>query len=107
MDDCDVGPWDVKCRGIESKHISELGDVYEPAEGLPAPNTPDALALHALVEQLGVMEQYCLVARIMRMIGLPDEYPAVFRMRRVGDYAMEKLADNAEDMLVEMMRKSA
>lgn len=70
------------------------------------PNVSDAEAidgaLKAMFEQnrIGVMERYCLAVRY-------GGYAAVFRVRRVGDDAMKRLADNAEILLYEALKKSA
>lgn len=107
MHDSAIGPDKPKCRGPESRHLQEAGDVWEASYSLPTPDVSDAEALHRAIRTLDCMEQYCLIARIMQMIGYDSEYPAVFRMRRVGEHAMQKMADNAEAMLLEMLRKRA
>ena len=107
MYDAAIAPEGTRCVSLESRFNPEAGDVFEAVEVMPTPNVSDADALHMLIKQLDNMTQYCLVARIMEMIGQPSEYPAVFRMRRVSDHAMKKLADNAEVFLYESLKKRA
>lgn len=99
--EADIGPKDAKCISIESRHIPDAGDVWEDdRECEPTPDVPDAEALQQLIRTLDHMEQRCLALRY-------GGIPAVFRYRRISEYAMQKMADNAEILLVEMMRKSA
>lgn len=105
--DAAIAPEGTRCVSLECRYKAEAGDVFESAEVMPTPNVADADALHILIKQLDCMSQYCLVARIMEMIGQPSEYPAVFKMRRVGDHAMKKLADGAELMLYEALKQTA
>ena len=107
MHDAKVGPEEARCVSLESKYTPEAGDVFEAVVTIPLPNVSDAECIHRYIIQLDHMEQYCLVARIMCMIGMESEYPAVFRMRRIGDHAMEKLANNAETKLFEALKLSA
>lgn len=98
----DIGPPLVKCVSIESRHIAEAGEVWEdePSPPQPIPDVTDAEQMEKLISGLGLMERYCLAVRYAG-------YPAVIRMRRVGDRAMDKLADNGEILLFEMLRKRA
>ena len=98
----DVGPERVRCVSIESRHIAEAGEVWddEPSPPQPIPDVTDAEAMERLISGLGLMERYCLAVRYAG-------YPAVIRMRRVGANAMDKLADNGEILLFEMLRKRA
>lgn len=107
LHESEVGPAAPRCISLESRHIPDAGDVFEPVISIPMPNVADAEKLHEHIKRLDHMQQYCLIARIMCMIGMESEYPAVFKLRRVGDYAMEKLADMAEETLDEMLKKRA
>lgn len=101
-----AGPDKARCTSIESTHIPDADEVWEASEIYPVPNVSDAEAIEATLMQLykdgriGVMERYCLAVRYAG-------YAAVFRVRRLGEHALEKLADNAEMELYEYMRKSA
>jgi hypothetical protein len=107
LHDAEITPDGARCVSLESRYKGEAGDVFERVDVMPTPNVSDAEELHILIRMLDCMSQYCLVARIMEMIGQPSEYPAVFRMRRVGDHAMKKMADNAEVFLYEALKKRA
>lgn len=107
LHEAEVGPADPRCISLESRHIPDAGDVFEPVVVIPLPNVADAERLHEYIRRIDHMQQYCLIARIMCMIGMDNEYPAVFRMRRVGDNAMQKMADMAECILDEALRKRA
>lgn len=98
----DIGPPPVRCVSIESRHLAEAGEVWddEPRTPQPVPDVTDAEAMENLIRGLGMMERYCLAVRYAG-------YPAVMRMRRVGAHAMDKLADNGEKNLYEMLRKRA
>ena len=99
--DAHIGPKPPCCISIESKHVPETGEVWsdpEPPEIVP--DVSDAESLQQLIRQLDHMEQLCLSLRYGGM-------PAVFRMRRISEYAQNKLADNAEILLIEWLRKSA
>lgn len=99
--DAEIGPKDAQCISIESRHIPDAGDVWQEDRVCePTPDVPDAEAMQALIRTLDRMEQHCLALRY-------GGIPAVFRYRRISEYAMQKMADNAEILLVEMMRKSA
>lgn len=101
-----IGPDKARCTSIESKFIPEADDIWEPSNLYPTPNVSDAEALESTLMELyhagriGVMERYCLAVRYAG-------YAAVFRVRRLGEHALEKLADNAEVELYEFMKKSA
>lgn len=107
LHEADVGPAAPRCISLESRYMPDAGDVFEATVVRPMPNVADAERLHEHIKRLEHMQQYCLIARIMTMIGMESEYPAVFRMRRVGDYAMQKLADMAEENIRESLRKVA
>lgn len=99
--DAEIGPRDAKCISIESRHIPELGEVWDDPEPVqPTPDVPDAEAMQQLIRQLDWLEQHCLA---LHWGGIP----AVFRHRRISDAVMDKMLANAEILLVEMMRKSA
>jgi hypothetical protein len=99
--EAEIGPKDAKCISIESRHIPELGEVWDDPEPPQAiPDVPDAEALQELIRRLDWLEQHCLA---LHWGGIP----AVFRHRRISDAVMVKMLANAEIMLVEMMRKSA
>jgi hypothetical protein len=100
--DASIGPMDAVCISIESRHIPEAGEVWEddPEPAQVIPDVTDAEAIHALVRQLDTMEQICLA---MRYGGLP----AVFRPRRISEHAQKRMADNAEILLFERLKKSA
>lgn len=99
LHDAEVGPAAPRCLSIESRHIPDAGDVFDAPSTIPCPDVADAEVLHGYIKRLDHMQQYCLIARIMKEIGMMDEYPAVFRMKRVGDYAMDKMANAAESLL--------
>lgn len=92
------GPDRARCTSAESHHVPPADDVYEARDVYPVPNVADAERIEAALRKLtqdgliGVMERYCLAVRY-------GGYAAVFRARRVGEHAMEKLADNCEAAL--------
>ena len=102
----DIGPDKARCTSLESSYIPEADDIWEPEPIHVVPNATDAelidklLALMYSQGKLGVNDRYCLAVRY-------GGYPAVIRLRRIGDHAMKKLADNAELMLFEELKKSA
>lgn len=99
--DAHIGPKPPCCVSIESKHIPELGDVWddpEPPEIVP--NVADAESINGLIQQMEYLERLCLS---LRYGGLP----AVFRQRRISERVQNQIADNAELMLVEWLKKSA
>ena len=102
----DHGPDKARCTSIESKHIPDADDIWEPPKLYATPNVADAEQIEATLKRLfeqgtlGVMDRYCLAVRW-------GGYAAVFRVKRVGDQAMQKLADNAELELYEALKKSA
>jgi hypothetical protein len=99
--DAHIGPKPQCCISIESRYIGELGDVWtEPEPPSITPDVSDAEAMQELIRKLDCIEQHCLA---LRYGGLPT----VMRWRRVSEAAMNRMADNAEILLVEMMRKSA
>lgn len=98
----EIGPVPVRCISIESRHVAEIGDVCEEQTTPPdmVPDVTDAEAMEASIRTLGSMERYCLAVRYAG-------YPAVMRLRRVGDHSMRKMADNAETTLAEYIKKQA
>ena len=100
--EADIGPVPVRCISIESRHIAEAGEVWDddPTPPKPVPDVTDAEIMEHCISALGTMERYCLAVRYAG-------YPAVFRMRRVGEHAMQNLADNGEKTLFEMLKKRA
>lgn len=95
----DIGPTPVRAVSLESRYIPEAGDVFddEPISRITAPCVADAEALQRLISGLELMMQYALAVRYAG-------YPAVMRMRRVGEHAMVKLADNGEIILLELCK---
>lgn len=98
----EIGPVPVRCISIESRHVAEIGDVCEEQTITHdlVPDVTDAEAMEAAIRTLGSMERYCLAVRYAG-------YPAVMRLRRVGDHSMRKMADNAETTLVEYFKSKA
>ena len=91
--EADLGPKSTCCKSLESRHLADTGDVWAEDDPSPiVPNVTDAEDLHALIVGLDIMQQYALAVRY-------GGSPAVFRVRRVGEHAMRKLADNAEILL--------
>lgn len=91
----DIAPPPTRCVSLESRYQPDAGDVFcddPPLARLSAPNVADAESMQRMVATLGLMLQYALAVRYAG-------YPAVMRMRRVGEHAMIKLADNAEIIL--------
>ena len=99
--EANIGPAPEKCVSIESRYLGELGDVWdEPEPPSITPDVSDAEALHQLIRQLDSVEQHCLA---LRYGGLP----AVFRYRRISEAALQRMADNAEILLMDMLKKIA
>ncbi len=99
--EADIGPKGARCISIESRHIPELGEVWDDPDPVQAtPDVADAEAMQALIRKLDWLEQHCLA---LHWGGIP----AVFRHRRISEAVMTKMLANAETLLVEMMRKSA
>ncbi len=99
--DADIGPKPPRCISIESRCVPELGEVWDDPETPEiAPDVADAEALNKLIQQIDHMPRLCLSLRYGGM-------PAVFRMRRISEHAQNRMADNAEMMLSEWLRKSA
>lgn len=98
--EADIGPKGARCISIESRHMPDAGDVWEPDEPEIIPDVPDAEAINILIRELDTVEQYALSVRYGGM-------PCVIRWRRMSGAVHDKLADNAEILLCEMLRKSA
>ena len=97
--DAEIGPKPARCISIESRHIPESGDVWDPEPLSATPNAQDAEEMQKHIRKLGCLEQYALAIRWAGM-------PAVIKARRVGDHAMKRMADNAEILLFDMIRAS-
>ena len=95
-----IRPDALRCRGIESQYLPDAGEVSYPGETYVTPDVSDAHAMQVMVDRLQLMQQYALAIRY-------GGAPAVFRMRRVGEHAMQRQADSAEEELREMLRLSA
>ena len=98
--EAEIGPADARCISIESRYIPEAGDVFEPSEPRSIPDVTDAEAMQVLIRALDVVEQYALAVRYGGM-------PCVMRFRRMSGAVHDKLADNAEVLLAERLKKSA
>lgn len=102
----DIGPDKARCTSLESSYIPEADEIWEPSPIYVVPNATDAEALDKLMAllysqgRMGINDRYCLAIRYAG-------YPAVIRIRRIGEHAMKKLADNAELVLYEVLKKSA
>lgn len=100
-----MGPDRARCTSAESHHVPRADDVHEPADVYVVPNVADAERIEAALRRLaqagtiGVMERYCLAVRY-------GGYAAVFRMRSVGEHAMERLADNCEEEISAFLQKT-
>ena len=99
--EAEIGPAGARCISIESRHLPDAGDVWDEVEPCQqTPDVPDAEAMQQLIRQLDHVEQVCLAQHY-------GGIPAVFRYRRIGEHAMQKLLENAEIMLCDMLRKTA
>lgn len=99
--DAHIGPSHPCCISIESRHIPETGEVWDdPEPPTITPDVSDAEAMQQLIRNLDQVEQHCLALRYAGM-------PSVFRFRRISEAALNRMADNAEILLMDMLRKSA
>lgn len=99
--DANIGPAPDRCRSLESRYIPEAGDVWEEAPKLHVvPDVTDAEHIEKLISTLDCAERWALAMRY-------GGSGAVMRWRRMSEYSLEKLADNAEIMLLDFLRKSA
>lgn len=96
--EAEIIPNGPKCRSMESRSLRDAGDIWEPDDPRVVPDVTDAEVINGLVRNLGVPEQYALAVRYGGM-------QCVMRFRRIGDAAQEKLANNAETLLMEMIRE--
>lgn len=96
-----IGPKGAQCISLESRHLPESGEVWSDEVELHiVPDVTDAEVMERLIRQLGCAERWALA---MRYGGAG----AVMRWRRMGEHALERLADNAEITLMDYLRKSA
>lgn len=99
--DANIGPAPDRCRSLESRCIPDTGEVWDDAPELHiVPDVTDAEHMENLIRTLDCAERWALA---MRYGGAG----AVMRWRRMSEYSLEKLADNAEIMLLDFLRKSA
>lgn len=99
--EAEIGPAPDRCRSLESRSLPETGDVWAAEVELHIiPDVTDAEVMESLIRQLQCAERWALA---MRYGGAG----AVMRWRRMSEYALEKLADNAEVTLADFLRKSA
>lgn len=99
--DADIGPRGAVCISIESRHIPDLGDVWDEPEPIqPTPDVPDAEALNLLIRELDQIQQYALAVTYGGM-------PCVFRFRRIGDHVMQRSLEMAELLLYEATKRRA
>lgn len=90
-----------RCRSLESDALAETGEVWDEVVELRiVPDVTDAEIMETLIRRLECSERWALA---MRYGGAG----AVMRWRRMSEYSLEKLADNAEIMLLDFLRKSA
>lgn len=95
-----IGPKGARCTSIESHFTPELGEVWEPDTPRETPDVSDAEAIQQLIRTLDQIEQHCLAVRYGGM-------PSVFRFRRISGQVQNKMADNAETLLADMLIESA
>lgn len=99
--EAEIGPAPDRCRSLESRCIPDTGEVWDEVVELHiVPDVTDAEVMERLIRQLGCAERWALA---MRYGGAG----AVMRWRRMGEHALERLADNAEITLMDFLRKSA
>lgn len=99
--DANIGPAPDRCRSLESRCLADSGDVWDDVVELHVvPDVTDAEFMEGMIRQLQCAERWALA---MRYGGAG----AVMRWRRMGEHALEKLADNAEVTLADCLRKSA
>jgi len=96
LHEADIGPKGAKCISIESKFVGEADEIWEARECKPTPNVADAEALDSLIRLLDHMERYCLALHY-------GGIPAVFTYRRIGEHAMQKMLENAENNLAMLL----
>ena len=100
--EAEIGPKSARCVSLESRYIPEAGDVWDDDREAsdPTPDVADAEYMESLIRQLECAERWALA---MRYGGAGS----VMRWRRIGEHALERLADNAEITLMDFLRKSA
>jgi len=99
--DADIGPKGAVCISIESRHIPDLGDVWdEPEPVQPTPDVPDAELMESHIRELEFIQRYVLAVTYGGM-------PAVFRYRRIGEQVMAKQLELAEVLLYEATKRRA
>lgn len=99
--DANIGPAPARCRSLESDALPDTGEVWDEVVELHIiPDMTDAETMEAMIRSLQCAERWALA---MRYGGAG----AVMRWRRMGEHALEKLADNAEITLLDFLRKSA
>jgi hypothetical protein len=99
--DAQIGPNPPCCISIESRHVPDLGEVWDdPEPPSITPDVADAEAMQQIIRKLDCIEQHCLA---LRYGGLP----CVMKWKRVSEVVMNRMADNAEILLMDMLRKSA
>lgn len=99
--DANIGPAQDRCRSLESRYIPEAGDVWDEAPEIHAvPDVADAEHLERMIRNLDCAERWALALRY-------GGAGAVMRWRRMGEHALEKLADNAEVLLADMVLAAA
>lgn len=107
--DADIGPRGARCISLESRYITESGEIWDDETIVPAtdldvvqmtPNVADAEAINLLIRQLDHLQQYSLAITY-------GGAPVVMRWRRVGEHQMQHALEMAEVLLGEMMRKIA
>lgn len=98
--DLELGPATLQACGLESGYIAlDSGYVVEDTDSWDiddvkaSPDVADAEKMQELIRKLDRMEQYALAI-------LYAGYPAVFRYRRIGDFVMNKLINQAEEKLL-------
>lgn len=94
-----IGPDCARCISIENRYMPELGDVWEnDREPLKiTPNVQDAELINKLIRKLDLIEQHCLATHYGGLA-------TVFRHRRVSEHVMGKMLENAEILLIDMLR---
>ena len=99
--DANIGPAPDRCYSLESRYIPEAGDVWDEAPEIHiVPDVADAEHLERLIRNLDCSERWALALRY-------GGAGAVMRWRRMGEHALEKLADNAEILLADMARAAS
>ena len=99
--DAEIGPPPDRCRSLESKALADTGEVWDEAPEVHiVPDITDAEEMELLIRKLECAERWALALRY-------GGAGAMMRWRRMGEHALEKLANNAEILLADMLRKSA